>query len=169
MFTNPTPSKPNPSKNKSLFFILFLSLIFLLLFTKTSFASDTTPPFVNNLTPAENSYTPWHKPLIQADIFDSESGIDQNSIILKIDGIPVSYNYNPLTGQLSYLPVNFLSTGKHILSLEVKDNNGNTSYNLHSFYIQTVFYYTLFSDNNIEIKGNPQIFGNTYSKANTNL
>ncbi|MBI4744359.1 MAG: hypothetical protein HY776_06030 [Actinobacteria bacterium] len=169
MFADLILPKPNLTRNKSLFFIFLLSLISLSLFTKTSFATDTAPPFIYNLTPAENSYTPWHKPLIQADIFDSESGIDQNSIILKIDGIPVSYNYSPLTGRLSYLPVNFLSTGRHNLSLEVKDNQENTSYNLHSFYIQTVFYYTLFSDSNLEIKGNPQISGNTYSKANTNL
>ncbi|MBI4743944.1 MAG: hypothetical protein HY776_03865, partial [Actinobacteria bacterium] len=95
MLINLFSSKSNPSKNKSLFFILFLSLIFLSLFTKTSFASDTTPPSTYNLTPAENSYIPWHKPLIQADIFDIESGVDENSIVLKLDGIIVSHTFNP--------------------------------------------------------------------------
>lgn len=153
-------------------FILLLVLIsFLLLNPKPQIISaegDTDSPTILNVSPEDGSYTPYHKPLISASIIDDIS-IDASSIVLKVDGQEVQGNYDILTGKLTYIPNNFLSTGVHNVNLQASDLSGNTTTFSRSFTVKTLFSYVLHSDANIEISGNAEIIGDTYSKTDTNL
>lgn len=126
---------------------------------------DMTPAAISNPVPEDNSYTPWHKPLISATVEDDSLGIgiDEESIRMKVDGVEVNPAYIPVLGSVIYTPPDYLTTGKHTVSLEVSDKAGNKTSQTWNFTIKTLFNKALFSDGELSIKGNSQIKGDVYS------
>jgi flagellar hook assembly protein FlgD len=112
---------------------------------------DRTKPEVLSLQPSKNAvvYTPT--PLITARVRDTESGIDPNNILIHINGERVSnavrkfipgksgeawdwYSYqksivlyDPLQGEVRYVPLERLKEGKNHVAIEVTDRAGNRS------------------------------------------
>ena len=112
---------------------------------------DRTKPEVLELEPAKDAivYTPT--PLVSARVRDGESGIDPNNITIYFNGERVSnavrlflpgksgkswdwyfYEksivlYDPLQGEVRYVPIEPLKEGKNHVSLEVMDRAGNKS------------------------------------------
>jgi hypothetical protein len=111
-----------------LIFMCLLLLIALFIFCSrpqiSSAQDDTAPPTILNLSPEEDSYTPYHKPLISADILDNV-GVDPSTILLKLDGQEVQASYDMLTGELTHVPQDFLPTGVHNIYLQASDLSGN--------------------------------------------
>ena len=70
-------------------------------------------------------------------IEDDLSGInDINNISLKIDDIPILFEYNSYQKKIFYFFEELLTIGEHKLEIEVKDNVGNTTYKKGIFTIQ---------------------------------
>jgi flagellar hook assembly protein FlgD len=119
--------------------------------TKDKKFFDKTKPEILSLTPAKNStvYTPT--PLIVAKVRDVDSGIDEKNVIIHINGERVSnavrsfipgksgkpwdwYSYekaivlyDPLQGEVRYVPVEPMKEGKNHVTLEMMDRSGNKS------------------------------------------
>ncbi len=99
--------------------------------------TDTTPPVISNLTPADNSVINNSTPEISAIVKDTESGVDPSSIVMKVDENIVTHSYDSITGKISYTPEIALLDGSHTISVEVKDKAGNKSGIEASFIIDT--------------------------------
>ncbi|MBE0447372.1 MAG: hypothetical protein IBX64_04615 [Actinobacteria bacterium] len=85
----------------------------------------STPPTISDLRPANGSTITYTAlPQISARVTDS-GGIDDSSIVLKIDGAKISHTFNSSTGIVSGYPPTPLATGGHVAYLEVKDKVGN--------------------------------------------
>ena len=70
-------------------------------------------------------------------IEDDLSGInDINNISLKIDDIPILFEYNSYQKKIFYFFEELLTIGEHKLEIEVKDNVGNKTYKTGTFIIQ---------------------------------
>ena len=61
---------------------------------------------------------------------------DINNISLKIDDIPILFEYNSYQKKIFYFFEELLTIGQHKLEIEVKDNVGNTTYKKGIFTIQ---------------------------------
>ena len=68
---------------------------------------------------------------------DDLSGIsDINNISLKIDDIPILFEYNLYQNKIFYNFQDWLSIGEHSLEIEVQDNVGNKTYKKGTFIIE---------------------------------
>jgi len=84
--------------------------------------SDITPPEITIVNPLNNSTTFLSDVPVFATISDSESGVDEPTIELEIDGTPiVGFNYN--SGELTYEAT--LAVGLHEIIVRADDNAGN--------------------------------------------
>lgn len=85
-----------------------------------------------------------NKPAITAQLRDNDSGINPDSISLKVDNtaIPVAnITKTPVEGgyNISYTPATALADGSHTISLQVSDNDGNQcAVKTNSFKVDTV-------------------------------
>jgi len=112
---------------------------------------DKTKPEVLELTPAKDAtvYTPT--PLITARVRDIDGGIDEKNVVIHINGQRVanavrsfipgksgkawdwySYEkaivlYDPLEGDIRYVPIEPMKEGKNHITVEVMDRSGNRS------------------------------------------
>jgi hypothetical protein len=104
----------------------------------TSEAVDTTGPTITNLLPADDSTVAMDTPTISANYTDP-SGIDNTSIVLKVDDVDVTGNATKSGNGVSYTPAAALSDGEHTVYLEVKDasNNSNAANVTWSFTVDT--------------------------------
>ncbi|MFA5019681.1 MAG: hypothetical protein WC533_01135 [Candidatus Pacearchaeota archaeon] len=101
-----------------------------------TFYFDFTNPVITSLTPDNQSviYNSL-KPEISAfldEVYGSNSGIDKNSIIMKVDGTDVTSSalitgMNNLDADITYTPSSDLSLGNHEIFIYVKDNAGRES------------------------------------------
>lgn len=83
---------------------------------------DRTSPSASSKTP-DDSITS-RKPEISAVLSDTGgSGIDESTIVLKLDGTTVSHSYD--SGTVSYTPSTNLAFASHTVNLSVSDNAGN--------------------------------------------
>ena len=89
--------------------------------------TDTIPPTITNLSPANGTFANSGKPLIRALLSDNFSGIADSSIVFSIDGVAFPTMYDNLTGLLSVQPNSPLQDGIHALYLTVKDLAGNSA------------------------------------------
>lgn len=85
---------------------------------------DTTPPLITNLQPPDGSTTENDSPTIGADYSD-DTGIDVNSVLLKLDGTDMTSSATITPTGVSYTPSTALSDGLHNVYLEVKDSSSN--------------------------------------------
>jgi parallel beta-helix repeat protein len=86
--------------------------------------SDTTPPVVTDLEPANGSTINVSVTVISANYSDS-AGINISSVLLKIDDVDATADATVTQDGVTYIPTDGLSEGSHNVYLEVKDINGN--------------------------------------------
>jgi len=92
---------------------------------------DSTPPQVPTVRPPRDFLMSGDPPIeIAAVIADPESGVNTDTISLRLDGEPVEYKLVPEYGIISYRtpvtqPVTPLPNGRHAVSLSVSDWAGN--------------------------------------------
>jgi len=101
-----------------------------------SFTVDTSPPTITNLRPPDASSTNNNTPMIGADYSDL-SGIDVSSVLLKVDGIDVTFSATITIGSVSFIPGMILPDGIHTVYLEVRDNAGNLATVMWSFIVDS--------------------------------
>lgn len=94
---------------------------------------DTTDPSVSSKSPTGGITD--STPEISADVSDSDSGVNESSIVLELDGSSVLHNYD--SGEVSYTPSSDLDFGSHNVNLFVADNAGNSENTSWSFTINS--------------------------------
>ena len=99
---------------------------------------ELNPPLIKNLIPDINAkYRAEDINQIQFYVEDDLSGITSiNNISLKIDDIPILFEYNLYQKKIFYNFEDWLTIGEHSLEIEVKDNVGNKTYKKGTFIIQ---------------------------------
>ena len=99
---------------------------------------ELNPPTIKNLIPDINAkYRAEDIDKIEFYIEDDLSGISNiNNISLKIDDIPILFEYNLYQNKIFYNFQDWLSIGEHSLEIEVQDNVGNKTYKKGTFIIQ---------------------------------
>jgi parallel beta-helix repeat protein len=83
---------------------------------------DPIAPDIMNLKPDDGSTINDNSPTISADYSDA-SGIDVNSVILKIDGVDVTSHATITEDGIIYIPSTHLPDGTYTVYLEVSDNS----------------------------------------------
>ncbi len=146
---------------------LVIAMVCVATFLLMSQPAQASEPVINAITPVAGQTTPWHKPVIAAQI--SGDDVDASSIILKLDNQVVDFNYNQISGFLSYTPVEYLTTGNHSLDLSVSDIQGNPSSQSWTFTIDTNFAGALHSNDGLKIGGSAYVGGDTYSLLDTTI
>jgi len=86
---------------------------------------DATSSTINNLTPALGSVVSDDQVEVGAALLDTTSGIDPDSIEMRINQAVVEPVYSPESGRLSFVPAIPFSEGEIIVSLKVGDIAGN--------------------------------------------
>lgn len=101
-----------------------------------SFFVDTIAPIISNLSPADGSQMKVTPSEISAVIQDAapSSGIDENSLTMKLDGNSVSVSFNASTGKISFIP-SPLADGNHTVTVNGKDKAGNVAQPLTSAFL----------------------------------
>ena len=99
---------------------------------------ELNPPLIKNLIPdIDAEYRAEDINQIQFYIEDDLSGINNiNNISLKIDDIPILFEYNLYQNKIFYNFQDWLTIGEHSLEIEVQDNVGNKTYKKGIFIIQ---------------------------------
>ena len=87
---------------------------------------DTLHPVISDLRPEHNA-TVSAKAVteLSAIINDIGKGVDENSIVMSLDGKPVDGEYDPDRDKFSFSLTKALSAGKHTLTVQAKDKAGN--------------------------------------------
>jgi parallel beta-helix repeat protein len=88
----------------------------------TSAPSDTTPPTITGLQPANQSTSNDNTPTISAD-FSDDTGIDIDSVKVIVDGNDVTASATIDENGMTYTPSLALSDGEHTVYIEVMDNS----------------------------------------------
>ncbi len=104
------------------------------------FYIDLKNPEIMNLEPANNSEVKNIRPMISAyldEVYQSNSGINETSIIMKINGQRVNFAIQNLglDKKITYAPLNGLTEGIHQAYVYVKDNSGRESQATWNFYV----------------------------------
>ncbi|MGC9090052.1 MAG: CehA/McbA family metallohydrolase, partial [Caldisericia bacterium] len=102
-----------------------------------SIIGDTVPPTIYELYPPRYCTTYEKRPTFSAKYYDNEggTGIDINSIYIKIDGFDKTSESNITNSNLIYNPTTDLNNGKHIVEIGVSDFDGNQKVVNYYFYI----------------------------------
>lgn len=95
-------------------------------FTSRFRTLDQTPPVINPL-PIDGTVQFTLQPFISATFFDNLSGIDTNEVVFTLDGLTITTGVNIFGNGLSYTPPSPLTVGPHTVTVQVKDQAGNTS------------------------------------------
>ncbi|MBM3471726.1 MAG: hypothetical protein FJX75_00470 [Armatimonadetes bacterium] len=87
---------------------------------------DTKPPTISITFPINGTTITTAQPTVVGVITDTETGVDQGTIVLTVDGTPVQWDsFNPGSGVVSYMPPDPLSRTAHTVMLEASDLAGN--------------------------------------------
>jgi hypothetical protein len=88
---------------------------------------DETGPDVTPLSPLDGDVLDSARPVITAAFGDPDSGIDPDSVLIKIDGEPIkdSGEMQAFESVVSYLPSEDLADGEHDIVVTVRDKAGN--------------------------------------------
>ncbi len=86
---------------------------------------DTVSPEIKDAAPEEDSKVSVTRPNIYAVIEDDTSGIDTNSIKLRVDNRDVTQRANVTRNFITYTPTSALKAGTHMVELTVADKAGN--------------------------------------------
>ncbi|MFH1238616.1 MAG: Ig-like domain-containing protein, partial [bacterium] len=113
---------------------------------------DNVPPLISQLLPAQGSFIKDNSTIISALIQDDGVGVDENSVVVKIDGKPLNYAFDNSSGQMAEVRPNYrtncrrvqaantqvFSEGLHTVEIYVKDVNGNLTVLSWSFTVDTI-------------------------------
>ena len=102
-----------------------------------TFILDNTLPVISDVSPVNNALINNNQPEISAVLGDATSGVERETIILKLDDAEVTATYDETTGKISYTPEIALEDGSHTISIEVKDRAGNEASATSTFRVET--------------------------------
>jgi len=87
---------------------------------------DNTPPVIQDVLPIEGDFVPA-EPTITATLTDNLSGIDEDSILVKLNGSEVdpAPSFDPDTGKMTWTAPASLPDGDYQVTIDVKDKAGN--------------------------------------------
>jgi len=100
---------------------------------------DSYPPYLISSNPANGSFVNSQNPLVSCHINDTLSGVDMGSVVMRIDNIPVTFDYagSPLDGwTVSYRP--FLTNNNHTAAIYFEDYNNNSKTGQISFAVDSI-------------------------------
>ena len=98
--------------------------------------NEDIKPNISNISPSFNSkYKPTDLTKISFKVDDKHSGVNHNSIIVKIDGEIYYYTYIPYRKTIECTIESKLNPGEHILEIYAEDNLYNSIYKKGKFYI----------------------------------
>ena len=88
---------------------------------------EQEPPIIQNLIPDINAtYRSQDIEKLHFEVEDKLSGISSiDNISIKIDDLPILFEYNPYRKEVFYEFDERLSIGNHLLEITIKDNVGN--------------------------------------------
>jgi len=103
--------------------------------------NDTVPPYASGERPANNSFATDNTPLISVNIKDNASGVNPDSIVMRVNGSTVTPTITPITGgyNVSNLTITpFSQTHVVNVTFNVSDNEGHVNSKSWKFYIDNV-------------------------------
>ena len=102
-----------------------------------SVMNEDVKPMIKKIIPAKNAKYKSNDLMKVSFIVDDEhSGINHNSIVVKIDDTPYFYTYIPYRKTIECNLNKKLNTGKHTLEIYVEDNIFNSKSKKYIFYIE---------------------------------
>ena len=89
---------------------------------------DNTPPIIQDLLPIEGDFVP-SRPTITATLTDNLSGIDEATILIRLNGDEVANppSFDPETGKMTWTAQDPLPDGTYEVTIDVKDKAGNAA------------------------------------------
>jgi len=98
---------------------------------------DVVPPVITVVSPQDGTRMTEAKPTVSASYSDNLAGVDEKSVVLKIDGQDITGKASTKNvSQIVYTPDSDLSIGKHTVNLDVKDNDDNKASITWSFIVE---------------------------------
>ena len=86
---------------------------------------DRGAPLIGNYSPSTGTIISTDTPTVLISVSDDKSGVNPNSIIMKVNKSRVEASYDEKTRDVVYIPSIPLSEGDNVISLEVGDFVGN--------------------------------------------
>nr|MBC8233529.1 PKD domain-containing protein [bacterium] len=98
---------------------------------------DVVPPVITIVSPQDGTRMTEAKPTISASYSDNLAGVDEKSVVLKIDGQDVTGKASTKNvSQIVYTTDSDLSIGPHTVNLDVEDNDDNKASITWSFIVE---------------------------------
>jgi hypothetical protein len=98
---------------------------------------DVVPPVITIISPQDGTRTTEVRQMISASYSDNLAGVDEKSVVLKIDGQDVTSKASAKNmSQIVYTPDSDLSIGPHSITLDVEDNDDNKASVTWSFIVE---------------------------------
>lgn len=90
---------------------------------------EKVPPVIAIITPSAGAYVTNNKQTIVFTVTDENggSGVNPDSVVVKLDGTVVTGVGRVSANQFSYTPASALSDGSHTVTINCKDNDGNAA------------------------------------------
>ncbi|GEM_PF-520827 len=101
----------------------------------TSDDSDSDPPSISRLQPPPESSLSYRRPLISADLNDTGSGMDTESVAIAVDGSDVTGEARIVPARVWYTPADDLAPGEHVVEVRAMDRQGNENTSRWTFLI----------------------------------
>lgn len=98
---------------------------------------DWIPPMIQDIVPGDNSFRGTRTPVISANYFDIDTGIDASSVVLKVDGIDVTSSATVTYSGVTYTATP-LTDDMHSVYLKVADNRSNSAVRMWNFTVDTL-------------------------------
>jgi hypothetical protein len=89
-------------------------------------------PIIKILQPTSGQSTSDATPLIQFTVTDNNSGVDENTVVLKLDNVAIAKGdliFDAITGGINvrHTPKKDLTDGKHMITIAATDYDGNAA------------------------------------------
>lgn len=98
------------------------------------YVKETVAPVITILSPSSGAYVTNNKQPVVFTVIDEVggSGVNLSSVVVKLDGVAVSsdeVSHESITNgyRFTYTPSSVIGDGKHTVSIEASDNDGNTA------------------------------------------
>ncbi|MDI6889065.1 MAG: DNRLRE domain-containing protein [Methanocellales archaeon] len=104
---------------------------------------DTTPPIIANLQPTDGETVYQNNVTVCALLSDAGSGIDTETIVVKINGVELSYDINRTNDSMEVFIISekrWLTEGNHSATINVSDKADHTNQTTWSFTVKATYY-----------------------------